>query len=203
MLPQAQQTYPPTTIPFPPCLSTRLADLLTNEEIAQAHEGYIVLGIVGTYSEFVRTHLQGCLVGISVLLFLFLKSNFHLVYSFSYFYLVTIFTFWISRLHLPKGRKREMKRNRFPLLTMLAAHLVPSWKPIPIFLAWQYDVMNLDGTYSSMLLDRLEHTPNVPWLDLVCSCIFISLSLFLLGLLNGLADLCFRLMLILSRKACE
>ena len=55
----------------------------------------------------------------------------------------------------------------------------------PQFSTWQYDVMNLDGMYSSMPLNRPEHTPNVPWPDLVCSCIFISLSLFLFGLLNG------------------
>ena len=55
----------------------------------------------------------------------------------------------------------------------------------PHFPAWQYDVMNPNGTYSSMPLNRPDHTPNIPWLNLVCSCIFISLSLFLLGLLNG------------------
>ena len=55
----------------------------------------------------------------------------------------------------------------------------------PHFLAWQYDVMNPNGTYSSMPLNRLEHTLNVPWPDSVCSCRFSSLSLFLLGLLNG------------------
>ena len=55
----------------------------------------------------------------------------------------------------------------------------------PHFPAWQYDVMNPDGTYSSMPLNRPEHTSNVPWPDSVCSCIFISLSLFLLGLLYG------------------
>ena len=39
----------------------------------------------------------------------------------------------------------------------------------PHFLAWQYEVMNPDRTYSSMPLDRLEHTLNVHWPDLVCS----------------------------------
>ena len=38
----------------------------------------------------------------------------------------------------------------------------------PHFLAWQYDVMNLDGTYNSMPLTRLEHVINVPWPNLVC-----------------------------------
>ena len=39
----------------------------------------------------------------------------------------------------------------------------------PHFLAWQYEVMNLDGTYCFMPLNRPEHTPNVPWPDSVCS----------------------------------
>ena len=42
----------------------------------------------------------------------------------------------------------------------------------PHFPAWQYDVMNPNGTYSSMPFNKQEHTPNVPWPDLVCSCIF-------------------------------
>ncbi|XP_050269879.1 uncharacterized protein LOC126713953 [Quercus robur] len=37
----------------------------------------------------------------------------------------------------------------------------------PYFLAWQYEVMNPDGTYSSMPLDRPEHTLNIPWPDSV------------------------------------
>ncbi|KAL0001385.1 hypothetical protein SO802_015166 [Lithocarpus litseifolius] len=35
----------------------------------------------------------------------------------------------------------------------------------PYFLAWQYEVINADGLYSSVTLDRPEHTPSVPWLD--------------------------------------
>ena len=58
-------------------------------------------------------------------------------------------------------------------------------KTYPHFLAWQYDVMNPGGTYSSMPLNRLEHTSNVSWPNLICSFKFSSLSLFLLGLLNG------------------
>ena len=58
-------------------------------------------------------------------------------------------------------------------------------KTYPHFPSWQYEVMNPNGTYSSMPLDRPEHTPNVLWPDSVCSCIFISLSLVLLGSLNG------------------
>ena len=39
----------------------------------------------------------------------------------------------------------------------------------PHFLAWKYEVMNPNGTYSSMPLDGPKHTPNVPWPDPVCS----------------------------------
>ena len=59
--------YPSTTIPIPPCLFGRLADLLTDEEIAQARGGYAVVGVA--WDHLIRTHLQGCLVGITVLLF--------------------------------------------------------------------------------------------------------------------------------------
>ena len=38
----------------------------------------------------------------------------------------------------------------------------PFIETYPHFLAWQYEVMNPNGTYSSMALDRLRHTPNVP-----------------------------------------
>ena len=69
VLPQVQHLYPLTTIPVPPCPSIRLADLLIDEEIAQAHVGFMVLGVAGTYSEFIQTHLQGFLADISVLLF--------------------------------------------------------------------------------------------------------------------------------------
>ena len=42
----------------------------------------------------------------------------------------------------------------------------------PHFPAWQYEVMNPDGSYSFMTLDKLVHTPNVPWPNPVCSWIF-------------------------------
>ena len=32
----------------------------------------------------------------------------------------------------------------------------------PHFLAWQYDVINPDGSYSSMTLGKLKHIPNIP-----------------------------------------
>ena len=63
--------YLPTTISVPLCPSIRLADLLTNEEITRARVGLVVLGVSGTYSEFIQTHLQGCLADISVFLFPF------------------------------------------------------------------------------------------------------------------------------------
>ena len=71
MLPQVEHVYPPTTIPTPPCRTVRLADFLADEEIARAHDDYIVAKVEGNYSNFVRDHLQGCLVGKTVFLFPF------------------------------------------------------------------------------------------------------------------------------------
>ena len=67
--PQVQHEYPPTTIPIPHCPSIQLADFLADEEITGARDGYIIAGVEGNYSNFIQTHLQGCLVGITVLLF--------------------------------------------------------------------------------------------------------------------------------------
>ena len=61
--------YPSTTIPTPPCHTVRLADFLSDKEIAWACNGYIVAGVEGNYSELLRLHLQGCLVGRTVLFF--------------------------------------------------------------------------------------------------------------------------------------
>ena len=69
VLPQVQHEYPPTTIPIPPCPFIRLVDFLNYEEIARARDGYIVIRVEGNYFEFIRVHLQGCLAGITVLLF--------------------------------------------------------------------------------------------------------------------------------------
>ncbi|KAL0001380.1 hypothetical protein SO802_015161 [Lithocarpus litseifolius] len=66
VLPQVQHECPPTTIPIPLCASIRLADFLADEEIAWACDGYIIVGVEGDYFEFIRTHLQGCLAGITV-----------------------------------------------------------------------------------------------------------------------------------------
>ena len=60
--------YPSITILVPSCPSVQLADLLTDEEIAQARVGFVVSGVAGTYFKFFQTHLQGCLAGISIFL---------------------------------------------------------------------------------------------------------------------------------------
>ena len=69
MLPQVEHEYPSTTVPIPPYSIVRLVDLLTNEEIAWARDGYIIVGVERDYSEFIRLHLQGCLVGRTILFF--------------------------------------------------------------------------------------------------------------------------------------
>ena len=62
--------YPLATIPAHPCHIVQLANFLADEEIAQAHDGYIVAGAKRDYSKFIRDHLQGCLVGKTIFSFL-------------------------------------------------------------------------------------------------------------------------------------
>ena len=84
VLSQVEHKYPPTTIPNPPCHTVRLADLLADEEIARARDGYIIARVEGNYFEFVWAHLQGCLVGRTLFFFpskvnfLILKIPFHI-----------------------------------------------------------------------------------------------------------------------------
>ena len=69
VLPRVEHEYPPTTIPTRPCHTVRLADFLVDEEIAWARNGYVVAVVEENYSKFLRLHLQGCLVGRTVLFF--------------------------------------------------------------------------------------------------------------------------------------
>jgi len=122
VLPQVEHVYSFATIPAYPCRTIRLANFLADVEIAWAHDGHIIAGAEGDYSEFVRDHLQGCLVGRTVFSF---SAKFKVLsIPFPYFYLVTIFACWIFNLHLLKERKR--KRKTFPLLTMQVLLLVLS-----------------------------------------------------------------------------
>ena len=66
MLPQVEHVHPPATILAHPCHTINLADLLADEEIAQARDGYIVARVKGDYFEFVWDHLLGYLVGRTV-----------------------------------------------------------------------------------------------------------------------------------------
>ena len=132
---QVQHVYLLTTILVPPCPSIRLADLLSNEDIARARIGHVVSGTLGIYFDFIQTQLQGCLAGIfltSVSLFPSeVKLHFILYAHFPYFHFVTVSVCCTLRLHLLKKRKRKM---RIPFLVMLAALLVLSWRPVLTFL---------------------------------------------------------------------
>ena len=57
VLPQVKHVYPLATIPAHPCHIVQLADFLADEEIAWAHDDYIVARVEGDYTEFIRTHL--------------------------------------------------------------------------------------------------------------------------------------------------
>ena len=75
VLPQVEHEYPSTIIQTPFCHIVQLADFLADEDIAWARNGYFVAGVEGNYFEFIRLHLQGCLVGRTVLFFSS-KANF-------------------------------------------------------------------------------------------------------------------------------
>ena len=79
MLPQVPHVYPYDTNSAHPYHSIRLANLLTNEEIAHARIGLVVTGTSRDYLEFVKAYLQGCLadiLGASINFFLF-QINLH------------------------------------------------------------------------------------------------------------------------------
>ena len=170
--------YRPTTIPVPYCPSIWLADLLTNEKIARARVGHVASGVPGTYFEFIQTQLQGCLVSISVTLVFpsLLKSNFHLVCSFSIFMLGDNICMLAFQASSSKGEEEGEEEEEIPSLHHAGSSSSSFLETYPHSPTWQYEVMNPDGTYSSMPLDRPEHTPNVHWPNLVCYCMFSSLS---------------------------
>ena len=68
-----------------------------------------------------------------------------------------------------EGEEKEEEEEEIPSPHHTGDPSSSFTKTYPHFLAWQYDVMNPDGTYSSMPLTRLEHVPNVPWPDPMCS----------------------------------
>ena len=167
MLPQVEHVYPPTTIPTPSCHIVRLADFLADEEIAWAHDGYIIEGVEGNYSEFVWDHLQGCLVGRTV--FLFLSKIKLLFCKFLFIFLLGNNTWMLDFQPLSfEGEEGGEEKEEIPSLHYVGSSSSSFMEIYPHFLAWQYDVMNLDGMYSSMPLTRPKHVPNVPWLNPVC-----------------------------------
>ena len=132
MLPKIEHVYPPTTIPTPPYHIVWLANFLAYEEIAWAHDGYIVAGAEGNYLNLFRLICKVASLAKQYFSSL-LKLNLCYAHYFSYFFLVTKFACWICSLHLLKERKGERKRKRFPLPTMPVVLLVPSWILILIF----------------------------------------------------------------------
>ena len=168
VLPQVEHVYPPTTIPTPPCHTVRLANFLADKEIAQAHDDYIVAGVEGNNSEFVRDYLQGRLVGRTIFLFPF-KIKFLSANSFSIFLLGNNICTLDFQPPPSEGEEGGEEEKEIPSPHHASSSSSSIMWTYPHFPARQYDVMNPDGTYSSMPLTRPEHVPNVPWPDLVCS----------------------------------
>ena len=61
-----------------------------------------------------------------------------------------------------EGEEGGEEEERIPSLYHAGSSSNSFLETYPHFPAWQYDVMNPDGTYSSMPSNRLEHLPNVP-----------------------------------------
>ena len=68
-----------------------------------------------------------------------------------------------------EGEEEGEEKEEIPSTHYIGSSSSSFAKTYPHFPACQYDVMNLDGTYSSMPLTRPEHVPNVPWPDPICS----------------------------------
>ena len=62
-----------------------------------------------------------------------------------------------------EGEEGEEEEEMIPSPHHVSSSSSSFMETYPHFLAWQYDVINLDGMYSSMPLTRPEHVPNVPW----------------------------------------
>ena len=69
----------------------------------------------------------------------------------------------------PSSEGKEEEEERLPSPHHAGASSSSFTETYPHFLAWQYDAMNPNETYSSMPLIRPKHVPNNPWLDPVCS----------------------------------
>ena len=162
VLPQVEHVYPPATILTRPCLTVQLANFLANEEITRAHDSHVVVGIKGNYAEFLWDHLEGCLVGRTVFLF---PTNYCCANSFSIFTLVNNICMLDFQPPYSKGEEEE----EIPSPHHAGGSSSSFTETYNHFSAWQYDVMNSNGTYSSMPLTRPKHVTNVPWPDPVCS----------------------------------
>ena len=69
----------------------------------------------------------------------------------------------------PSSEGEEEKKEEIPSLHYADGSSNSFIETYPHFPAWQYDVMNPNGTYSYIPLTRPEYVPNIPWPDLVCS----------------------------------
>ena len=124
-------------------------------------------GTSGDYLEFVQTQLQGCLAGISGTSVAFFLSQVYASWlassSFIFFVLplVKISTCCTFRLH-------PLKRSRSPSSNANGSSS-SFMETYPHFLAWQYEVMNPDGSFNFMNLDQPYYTPNFPWNDPIYS----------------------------------
>ena len=90
-----------------------------------------------------------------------MKSNLHLANSFSIFLLSNIICILDFQPSSSDGEEEGEKEEEIPFPHHVGSSSSSFMETYSHFLAWQYDVMNPDRTYSSMPLTRPEHVPNV------------------------------------------
>ncbi|KAK9997566.1 hypothetical protein SO802_022252 [Lithocarpus litseifolius] len=96
-----------------------------------------------------------------------LKSIFHLAYSFSTFMLGVNICMLDFQAPSSEGEERGEEEEEISSPHYAGISSSSFMETYSHFSAWRYEVMNPDGTYNSMPLDRPKHTPNVPWPDSV------------------------------------
>ncbi|XP_075668960.1 uncharacterized protein LOC142638783 [Castanea sativa] len=101
--------------------------------MAQARVGFVVPRTEGSYSEFIKTHLEACLAN--------------------------------QGPPPSEGEEKGDEEEEIPSPHRAGSFSSSFAETYPHFLAWQYDVMNPNGTYSSMPLNRPKYVSNVPWPD--------------------------------------
>lgn len=160
---QVLHVYSPEVNPVNPCPPIWLANLLTDDEVANERVSHTNHGIPRDYLEFVKVHLQGHFGDASKASvgFLFSRINlFHLCHFGSFGKVSDCFI--LQALSYGAGNPSQGRTNPPPPSNVGGPH-VSFVETYPNFLAWRYKIMNPNGSYSFMNLDQPKYAQNVPW----------------------------------------